>query len=59
MAEKPSKAKGTMGNAIKWNFKRFLINKDSQVVTRYSLMNAPFVFGKDLTAYLYDFSFLH
>ncbi|CAI5799036.1 phospholipid hydroperoxide glutathione peroxidase [Podarcis lilfordi] len=46
------KGRGTLGNAIKWNFSKFLINKEGQVVKRYSPMDDPFVIEKDLPAYL-------
>uniref|UniRef100_A0A3Q2X925 phospholipid-hydroperoxide glutathione peroxidase n=1 Tax=Hippocampus comes TaxID=109280 RepID=A0A3Q2X925_HIPCM len=31
------KGKGTFGNNIKWNFTKFLINKEGQVVKRYGV----------------------
>lgn len=37
------KGRGTLGNAIKWNFSKFLINKEGQVVKRYSPMDDPYV----------------
>nr|XP_003230816.2 PREDICTED: phospholipid hydroperoxide glutathione peroxidase, mitochondrial [Anolis carolinensis] len=46
------KGRGTLGNAIKWNFSKFLINKEGQVVKRYSPMDDPVVIEKDLPAYL-------
>uniref|UniRef100_V9L3D9 Glutathione peroxidase n=1 Tax=Callorhinchus milii TaxID=7868 RepID=V9L3D9_CALMI len=35
------KGKGTLGNAIKWNFTKFLINREGQVVKRYSPIDDP------------------
>ncbi|CAB1452697.1 unnamed protein product [Pleuronectes platessa] len=46
------KGKGTLGNNIKWNFTKFLINKEGQVVKRYSTMDNPVVVEKDLPSYL-------
>uniref|UniRef100_G1MXG3 Glutathione peroxidase n=1 Tax=Meleagris gallopavo TaxID=9103 RepID=G1MXG3_MELGA len=51
MKEQP-KGRGTLGNAIKWNFTKFLINREGQVVKRYSPMEDPSVIEKDLPAYL-------
>ncbi|MGH0155401.1 UNVERIFIED_CONTAM: hypothetical protein FKN15_059165 [Acipenser sinensis] len=35
------KGKGTLGNNIKWNFTKFLIDREGQVVKRYSPMDDP------------------
>uniref|UniRef100_A0A8C3BID6 Glutathione peroxidase n=1 Tax=Cairina moschata TaxID=8855 RepID=A0A8C3BID6_CAIMO len=51
MKEQP-KGRGTLGNAIKWNFTKFLINREGQVVKRYSPMEDPYVIEKDLPSYL-------
>uniref|UniRef100_A0A8C0G8B6 Glutathione peroxidase n=1 Tax=Chelonoidis abingdonii TaxID=106734 RepID=A0A8C0G8B6_CHEAB len=51
MKDQP-KGRGTLGNAIKWNFTKFLINKEGQVVKRYSPMDDPYVIEKDLPAFL-------
>lgn len=51
MKEQP-KGKGLLGNAIKWNFTKFLINKEGQVVKRYSPMDDPMVAEKDILTYL-------
>lgn len=34
-------APGTVGNAIKWNFTKFLINKNGEVVERFSPQTVP------------------
>uniref|UniRef100_A0A8C6YL33 phospholipid-hydroperoxide glutathione peroxidase n=2 Tax=Nothoprocta perdicaria TaxID=30464 RepID=A0A8C6YL33_NOTPE len=44
--------RGTLGNAIKWNFTKFLIDREGQVVKRYSPMEDPYVIEKDLPKYL-------
>ncbi|KAF7237085.1 Phospholipid hydroperoxide glutathione peroxidase [Varanus komodoensis] len=46
------KGRGSLGNAIKWNFTKFLINKEGQVVKRYSPMDDPQVIEKDLPPYM-------
>uniref|UniRef100_A0A2K5IJZ0 Glutathione peroxidase 4 n=1 Tax=Colobus angolensis palliatus TaxID=336983 RepID=A0A2K5IJZ0_COLAP len=45
------KGKGTLGNAIKWNFTKFLIDKNGCVVKRYGPMEEPLVIEKDLPQY--------
>ncbi|CAH2292995.1 phospholipid hydroperoxide glutathione peroxidase, mitochondrial [Pelobates cultripes] len=37
------KGRGTLGNAIKWNFTKFLINREGLVVKRFSPMDDPVV----------------
>lgn len=45
------KQKGLFGNFIKWNFSKFLIDKNGQPVKRYSPKTAPFDVKKDFDAY--------
>ncbi|CAB1326569.1 unnamed protein product, partial [Coregonus sp. 'balchen'] len=40
MKEQP-KGKGTLGNNLKWNFTKFLIDREGQVVKRYGPMDDP------------------
>lgn len=35
------KGKGTLGNAIKWNFTKFLLNREGEVVGRYGSVTTP------------------
>lgn len=43
---------GTLGNGIKWNFTKFLIDKDGNVVKRYAPITKPESIEKDLQRYL-------
>ena len=43
-----SAAKGTFGNAIKWNFTKFLISRDGEVIKRYAPITAPEKIVKDI-----------
>ena len=46
-------APGILGSkAIKWNFTKFLVGKDGQVVKRYGSMDAPKTLAKDIEAVL-------
>jgi len=43
-----SKQGGTLGNFIKWNFSKFLIDRDGQPIQRYSPLTAPVGFEDDI-----------
>ena len=46
-------ARGLLGSeAIKWNFTKFLIDKNGKVVRRYAPTDAPAAIGKDIEAML-------
>jgi len=46
-------AKGLLGSeAIKWNFTKFLVDKDGKVVRRYAPTDTPANIGKDIEAML-------
>jgi glutathione peroxidase len=48
-----AEAPGILGiEAIKWNFTKFLIGKDGQVIKRYAPMDAPEKIAKDIEAAL-------
>jgi glutathione peroxidase len=48
-----SEAKGLLGSAnIKWNFTKFLVGKDGQVIKRYAPQDAPQSLAKDIEAAL-------
>ena len=48
-----SEGKGILGSeAIKWNFTKFLVDSDGQVVKRYASTDAPEKIGKDIEARL-------
>jgi len=51
LKEQPN-GRGFMGNSIKWNFTKFLINREGQVVKRYGPMDDPSVVERDLVNYL-------
>lgn len=42
---------GTLGDFIKWNFTKFLVDKNGQPVKRYSPTDEPFSIKKDLEQY--------
>ena len=45
-------AKGTFGNAIKWNFTKFLINRDGTVIKRFAPTVTPVKMEKDIQTML-------
>jgi glutathione peroxidase len=48
-----SSAPGLLGSeAVKWNFTKFLVDKNGQVVKRYAPTDSPEAIGKDLESYL-------
>lgn len=47
-----NEAKGTFGNAIKWNFTKFLISKDGTVIKRFAPTAEPESLEKDIEAML-------
>ena len=47
-----SAAKGTFGNAIKWNFTKFLISRDGSIVKRYAPTVTPEKMEADIKAML-------
>lgn len=49
-----SQKKGLLGKAIEWNFAKFLIDKNGQVVKRYSSKTAPQEIRQDLEILLKD-----
>jgi len=47
-----SAAPGTLGNRIKWNFTKFLVNRDGEVVKRYAPTTKPEAIQADIEALL-------
>ncbi|OTG61624.1 glutathione peroxidase [Acinetobacter sp. ANC 3903] len=45
-------SKGVLGNGIKWNFTKFLINKKGQVINRYAPTTKPEDLERDIEAAL-------
>ncbi|KAH7447032.1 hypothetical protein KP509_01G088500 [Ceratopteris richardii] len=46
------KGGGIFGDAIKWNFSKFLVNRDGEVVDRYAPTTSPKKIEKDIKKYL-------
>lgn len=44
--------RGLIGDAIKWNFTKFLVNADGEVVKRYAPTTKPYQIEKDIVALL-------
>lgn len=51
LKEQPN-GKGSLGNYIKWNFTKFLIDREGKVVKRYSPLQDPSEVEKDIHKYL-------
>jgi glutathione peroxidase len=47
-----SQKRGLMGDRIKWNFTKFLVNGDGEVVERYAPTTKPYQIEKDIEALL-------
>lgn len=47
-----AKQKGTLGDFIKWNFSKFLVNREGIPVNRYSPNTEPFAIEKDIEGLL-------
>ncbi|MEM1403655.1 MAG: glutathione peroxidase [Pseudomonadota bacterium] len=47
-----SSAPGTLGNRIKWNFTKFLVNRDGDVVKRYAPTTKPDAIAADIEGLL-------
>lgn len=45
-------SKGILGSAIKWNFTKFLVDKDGHVVERFGPTESPLTFEEKIEAYL-------
>ena len=43
-----SRTKGVLGSAIKWNFTKFLVSRDGEVIKRYAPTTAPEKLVKDI-----------
>ncbi|GLC90161.1 glutathione peroxidase [Lysinibacillus piscis] len=49
-----SQAKGFLGNGVKWNFTKFLVNREGDVVERYGSADKPSKFEEDIQNVLKD-----
>lgn len=49
-----SETKGMLNSQIKWNFTKFLINRDGEVINRYAPQTKPESIEKDIQAALQD-----
>ncbi len=47
-----SKAKGSIGNSIKWNFSKFLLDRSGNVIKRFSPATNPVDMREDIEKYL-------
>lgn len=47
-----SKQGGTLGDAIKWNFSKFLVNRQGEVVARFGPQESPKSFESQIVALL-------
>ncbi len=45
-------SKGILGSAMKWNFTKFLVDKDGHVVERFGPTESPLTFEDKIEAYL-------
>ncbi|KAI3948233.1 hypothetical protein MKX01_014832 [Papaver californicum] len=43
-----SKSSGSLGSRVKWNFTKFLVDREGRVVGRYGPITPPFAFEKDI-----------
>lgn len=47
-----TETKGLLGKAVKWNFTKFLVDKEGNVVTRYAPTATPASFEEEIKTYL-------
>ena len=47
-----NKAKGFLGNSIKWNFTKFLVSRDGERIERYAPMTVPEKIEGDIVSFL-------
>lgn len=47
-----AETKGFLGNRIKWNFTKFLVDKQGKIVKRFSPTDKPLKFEKEIEKYL-------